>query len=68
MYALHGIAASGIVIGTNMVAPSTVINPQFFGLEEKFVDSLRAMIWGTTAAQNFVVAYGMQVYCVAFLS
>jgi len=66
MYALHGISASGIIIGTNMVAPSTVITPNFFGPEQKFVDSLKAMIWGTTAVQNFVVASGMQVHCVTF--
>jgi hypothetical protein len=58
-YALHGISASGIVIGTNMIAPWTVTNPHFFGPEENFVNSLKEMLWGTAEVRNFVSATGM---------
>jgi len=65
-YALHGISASGIVIGPNMIAPWIVTNPHFFGPEEIFVNSLKGMLWGTTEVGNFVSATVMQVYCVTF--
>src|SRR5260370_11475154 len=38
VHGLHGISVSGIILGANLVAPSTVLHPSFFGPEPKFVN------------------------------
>jgi len=56
VYGLYGISVSGIVLGANMVAPSTVLHPSFFGPEPKFVDVLQNMLWRPQDVQQYLVS------------
>lgn len=58
-YALYGISVNGIILGTNMAAPSTMLHPTFFGPEPKFVDALREMLWCPQQVQQYLVSLGM---------
>lgn len=59
MYSLHGIAVSGIIMGANLVAPSTVMHPKFFGPEPKFVEILKGMLWNPLETQQYLVSLGL---------
>src|SRR5260370_23165149 len=56
VYGLHGISVSGIILGANLVAPSTVLHPSFFGPEPKFVNVLQNMLWGPQEVQQYLLS------------
>jgi hypothetical protein len=56
VYGLYGISVSGIILGTNMVAPSTALHPSFFGPEPKFVNLLQNMLWHPQEVQQYLLA------------
>ena len=55
-YGLYGILVSGIILGTNLVAPSTALHPSFFGPEPKFVDLLQNMLWHPQEVQQYLLS------------
>ena len=56
VYGLHGISVSGIILGANLVAPSTVLHPSFFGPEPKFVNVLQNVLWGPQEVQQYLLS------------
>jgi hypothetical protein len=56
VYRLYGISVNGFILGANMVAPSTVLHPGFFGPELKFVDVLQKMLWCPQDVQQYLLS------------
>jgi hypothetical protein len=56
VYGLYGISVSGIILGSNLAAPSTAYQPRFFGPEPKFVDLLQNMLWRPQEVQQYLLS------------
>jgi hypothetical protein len=59
IYGLYGIAISGMILGSNTVAPSTILHPHFFGPEPEFVDVLKNMLWSPQEVQQYLISSGL---------
>lgn len=59
MYALYGITVNGMVLGVNMAAPSTLLNPLFFGPQPEFVAALKGMLWSEPKVQGYLLSLGL---------
>ena len=55
-YGLYGISVSGIILGANLAARSTVHQPCFFGPEPAFVDLLQNMLWHPQEVQQYLLS------------